>query len=98
MTEIEQANGTIQDRLRVLAKYLGVGTNAALIGLAANRIDDAERKLTEIREICCKIESMIRKDGQWRGSLEWVTGQIMCVAKYGPGYEDSLARERKAKS
>lgn len=53
---------------------------------------DDEQKLIEIRKVCLEIDAMIQKNpSRWLGSLEWVTGKIMCIAKYGTGYTDSTA-------
>lgn len=49
-------------------------------------MNDTE-KLEEIRKICLEIDTMVHNDpSKWKGSIQWVTGQIMCAAKYGPGY------------
>lgn len=58
-------------------------------------MEDSE-KLIAIRKICLEIDKSVHKDPtKWRGSLEWVTGQIMCVAKYGDGYENFDASEEE---
>ncbi len=52
--------------------------------------DELAAKLVEVRKICLSVDTMIANDRKkWIGSLEWLTGQIMCAAKFGPGYEQS---------
>ena len=57
----------------------------------------AKEKLAAVRRACLEIDSNIVKDpSRWRGSLQWATGEILGVVKYGDGYSDSNAPKRHA--